>query len=388
MNSLLNSLCLLLLLPSSAALAATATEENTMFNAYMDAKKGDQYLDRSLINFAQEQYVSCANALEPLLKANPGLGSEQVPNSNPVRTAKYVSDYCASQVKLYGSLSSPEAQSVQASISSAYSKARAIVLGDAHNDAARAKLLTDCVNVVRSGLKSFPSLADVMITQGDDFTNAEVGQDCAARLVAAQKVVGTTNAAALSELGKLKSTYEGYLKTYGKAAARPGKTDLDVLLKYRDLKSAAYLLADVATKVENTASDSTLPGATKLGSTTVKAFVDATEASRAKAEAAVKAIKPAADRIFDKQYAQLVAAMPKQAGGERLKVFIGHGIPSDWNGGPVFTKYGIYSADGVALAKDISTATKWFYGADSSGCTYIYSFNKNVVVKVEKPLGC
>lgn len=388
MKSLLKPLCLLVLWPSGVALAATGSEENTMFNAYMDAKKGDQYMNRSLIDLAQEQYASCANALEPLLKANPALGSEEVPNSNPVRTAKYVSDYCASQVKQNGSLSSPEAKAVQISISSAYSKARAVALSDAHNDAARAKLLTDCVNAVRNGLKSFPALADVMITQGDDFTNAEVGEDCAARLVVAQKVLAKANATALTELGKLKSTYEGHLKTFAQAAARPNKTDLDVLLKYRDLKSAAYWLADVATKVKDTASDSTLPGTTKLGSTTVKALVDATETSRAKAEDAVKAIKPAADRVFDKQYAQVLATMPKLAGGDRLNVFMGHGIPSDWKGGPVFTKYGIYSADGVALAKDIATATQWFYGADSSGCTYIYSFNKNTVVRVEKPLGC
>ncbi|WP_197474685.1 hypothetical protein [Deinococcus puniceus] len=353
----------------------------------MDAKNGGQSLDRGLIGDAVEQYASCAKLLDAALKANPALGSEQVPNSNPVHTVKYVSDYCADAYKTYQPLDNPEVQAVQYQIKSAFRKAWPAALENAYNDAVRAQLLTDCAKVVRNGLKLYPDLSDLPV-DGGSVTIEDAGKDCEARLVGAQKVVGAANGTALTELGKLKSTYEGYLKTYEKAAARPGKTDVDVLLKFRDLRSAAHLLADVASIIEETATKSTLPGTTKLGNTTVKALVDATEASRAKAEAAVKAIKPAADRIFDKQYAQLVAAMPKQAGGERLKIFTRQGIPADWNGGPVFSKYGIYSADGVALAKDIATATKWFYGANSSGCTYIYTFNKNVVVKVEKPIGC
>lgn len=378
----MRNLTLALLLTLSAAVAATPDESKQMADGYIYYQNGN--------------WQRCVDTFGPLLKQNPALRDEMAKPTVSNDKAGMVLDECQASLARSKVTDTPEYQAAYSTLNTAMNIGQTYK-DDNYSGRTEEQFVQDnynnlkkCIDGISEAIKKYPEFRD--------FTNIKDGPTAAQVLASCQQKFGPVKAAYDKQVkqaaqanaaryAQLAAAFQKAQQLAQSAIARPEKTNTDILLKYRDLKSAVDNLESVALTF-NSYDEEPNANITMIGNLPVQQFKTKWKATYAAASAALKKIQPRADKAFDQQDAQVQANMPKLVAGDKLAVFKRFGIPSNWAGGPTFSKYGIYSGDGVAIAKDIASSTMWYYADRGNGCDYKYYFSKNTVSKVEKPLGC
>ncbi len=241
----------------------------------------------------------------------------------------------------------------------------------------------DCYKMADAIISENPALAQVRV---NGKIVGQIRKQCETAMVAANPADAGQAATMQQKYAPLTAQLAKVNANFKAAMNRPEKTQGDVLQKYQAARTAAQAIENLYFQIQY--DDQPTNRAIKLGSGTVGSFIDDVRKSLAAANSSVTTLKVKADKAFGAQDAVVKAELPRILRGDKLAIYTRLGIPSDYSGGPVASKNGVYSGDGKSVAKDISTSTLWYYNDNGQGCTYKYWFGGNTVSKVEKPYGC
>ncbi|WP_407568768.1 hypothetical protein [Deinococcus altitudinis] len=369
------SLLFLLVLGQASAVSPTGAE----FSELVSIEKTAEAADTALLSggFADgiRGYTSCVSRAGALLSANPGLKDEVVKGVTEPNTVGQLQAYCQQILSQYGTLSDPAdpklGDDLDACSEAAEDDFRMV------NDARRYQ---QCATRIKNAVQKYPVLSGFKFTGG--ILLPELARKYQAR---ADQAATTQKAEAGATVLKAQPYKDGYDKAQAQFQAarnRPSNSGGAVLKKYTQLKIAVDAFGTLKSGMLSFNRPELLSG--KLGNTTVGGLITQINASEAQAQAALTAITAQANKAALQQFNQIKATLPKLIGGDRLNVYRRFGVPNSWtNQGFVLD-----SGDGVAAAKSIAAADRWNYAEDSRGCHYYYSFNRNSVTNIDKPLGC
>jgi hypothetical protein len=377
---------LALALTSSLALGITFEEDTALFHAQRDSAFGDADVDDKQYKSAVDNYTSCVMELKAALAKNPALATEIGPRTQPPRTASDLLAYCTQQAEANKAATGTGMVKAKADLAALYKKLSSKFASPSSVDTEAFKA---CFNTADGLLKSYPDLARANVNEGAAGTavlGGQVKERCATAFEKSTYASGQMRGSASQDVLKLKGKLDQLMARVKTLRAQKEGTAGEIMVKERDLKKVQdefQILSDTSSPYrEADVRD------VKVGNTTAGAVLDQIAAASKQVNGMMAVLGPKADAAYDKQDAQLRVTMLKSAKGERLAVFKLRGIPYSWSGGPTFSKNGVYSGDGVALAKDLMGATTWLYRENSEGCHYYYTFSGNSVVKLDKPPLC
>lgn len=357
----------------TAALALTAlpvtvsaqtTAEKTVMNQVIKAiNNGFETLDAGDYAKSYAHFTECTT----LIDGNPDIKKQ--PFGDDGRTFANALDTCRAMTE--GGLKLLSWDNVSAQRMRNYLKQLESLSGQA------------CYEMADAILTEAPALSEAY-TKGE-ITVAKRRAECEKEMLADMPVSSVDQeeaqslAALVPEIAKVRADLTA-------AQNLPEKTDADILQKYKLLDGLRIRSQDL---MSNTAlSDTATVRRIPVGNTTAGAIIDDAAQIQKQIAQALAPLKAKSDAAFDRQDAEVKVELPKLLKDDKLSIYKRQGIPSDFSGGPIFSKNGVFSGDGKAVAKDIASATLWYYGDNGKGCTYKYWFNGDTMSKVEKPLGC
>lgn len=355
----------LLLAPlSSAAWAQTAQQKTVMQKVAGVYESGFEYMDAGDFIKSAAAFRQCGEAVE----ANTGLQQFKVGTSG--MTFGRLGEVCYDLLRM-GNLD------LLAQNAAGTQKVRDYM--------AQLKTLKgeECYQIANYLIAQYPALQHAMI---GGKTVGKLEKECQGQVLAGQPITDGEKARAqefvplIQELSKLRSELKA-------ALTKAEKSDPEILAKYKLIQGLKNRAEGMVARVAVADGDASLRRVS-VGGMTLGALIDDLKKAQQETARAFVPLKTKADAAFDRQDKVVMAQLPKVLKGDKLTIYKRQGIPSDFSGGPVFSKNGVYSGDGVAVAKDIGSATLWYYNDNGNGCTYKYWFNGNTVSKVEKPYGC
>ncbi|MGY2897091.1 hypothetical protein [Deinococcus sp. UYEF24] len=368
------SLLFLLVLGQASAVSPTGAEFSELVSVQKTAEAAEDALLGGGFADAVKGYTSCVSRAGALLSANPGLKDEVVKGVTEPNTVGQLQAYCQQVLNQYGTLNDPADPKLGDDLDACSEAAEDDFRGV--NDGR----YQPCATRVKNALQKYPVLSGFKFTGGILLPElAKKYQAKADQTATTQKAeAGATVLKALP----YKAEYDKVQAQFQAAKNKPSNTGGAVLKKYTQLKIAVDSFRTLKTGMLSFNRPELLSG--KLGNTTVGGLIAQINTSAAQAQAALSAITAQANKASLQQFAQIKTTLPKLLGGDRLNVYQRFGVPNGWtNQGFILD-----SGDGVAAAKSIAAADRWIYAEDSRGCHYSYSFNRNSVTNIDKPLGC
>lgn len=348
-----------------------------MADGYINYQRGRD--GSSGVTAALQQFQACVAVFEPLVAANPALLDEMAKPTVSNDKVRFVLDTCKARVAELSTVGSPEFQQLVAAL---YAASISLKYPGPED-------MQRCLSIIDSALKQHPEFAkEQYFSTG--MTIGEFREACVKgqATLDAQRQQKTQDA--LASLNKLKPNYDALMKSLASAEAMPDKTNPQILMKYRAYRemreSFDSLISGINAAIGGLSSADL--SNSKVGSVPLATFLSQFQTAYKRYDSKRQELDRKSDAAFDAQDAQINATLPKLISGERLAVFKRRGIPYTWKGGPTLAKNGIYSGDGTLIAKDLAAATQWLYRENSQGCFYYYTFSKNAVVKLEKPIFC
>lgn len=367
--------------PASSTPTATATpqEVQVMADAYVAAQ--------------QQDWTRCVTLLTPLLQKNPALtGTMAKPTVSNDKAGDLLTT-CKDAAAQSAVTDSPAYRALSQELKDTrQAAARALAEPDGlggPNAHERYRNLTRCLDVIARVKKQFPGLMAYEFDRG--YSTRDLERDCQAALPAAKQADAKATQDDIGGLqGQLSDLNDGYkkaMKAFQDSSKVAEKTDSDLLRKDQLLAIAVQGLENTVTELRSIrAQNPTLPltvGGAGIDSVIQKA---AQALSQARAGSARLAGKVGAIRA--RYEVQMKAALLKLTTGDRQSVYRQRGYPSSFQGGQGYDKLPEFSADPMPLARYVASATQWYYAENSQGCDYRYFFNKDKLVRIEKPLGC